>query len=1183
MPSRLFQEDGRNIYTGCELLLKGALEGKANLLTGYPGSPVSEFFDIIERHAPQLKERGVLAQLANNEALGAARLNGAQMANLRAMTVMKSVGVHVASDALAISNMAGAIGGAVAVMGEDPHSNSTQVPTDSRYLAQHLFMPIMEPATFQELKDWINTAFELSAETNLYIAYIITTHQADGGSIVELFPHPPLDTTPEKQATLDPTEIVKEERIILPPGTAKMEIDVTERRFPELLRRARELRLNRIENPRRGAPIGFVAAGGAYLYLQHALHELGAQGSFPLLKMGITYPLDEATVLEFAELTENIVVVEERRPLLEGQIKTLFADLKQRDESMRLPPVWGKQLPRGVEGFPSVLGLDPSNVLERLIPLFRAFPEIGVDPARLNYEESLLKTPPPEVKPKGADFESMQLPVLPSRTPGFCPGCPHRDSGTLLERIVQDFKDPEYMRKTHGVEPINLVFHGDIGCYSMFLYEPFDNLMHNLSGMGLGGGGAGAGADPFITNKQIVFMGDSTFFHSGLAGISDSIKHNQDIAYILLDNKTTGMTGHQTTPGLEYDLMGEPTRTQDIEAALRGLAGGDDILIIGAHPGDHEAYRALLERAILQDGVKFIIADKECGITYHRKQRREKRQIVKKKGYLPKETHINVTPEVCEFCLECTMATGCPALKFIDTDYGKKVETDLSKCVADEACVKGKHCPSFERVVVHRKGPPALPSIPTAVEADPPRLDFEDSYCIYSAGVGGMGIGVISAALALAGYKEGYQVHFCDKKGLAIRNGGVYAHMLFTKSKETVVSTLIPAGKANVILGMDPLEAARAADTRGSVRIASPDRTAVILNQSETETIPMLIGRAESDTEGAISLLESRARPDGFLAADFFEISEKHLGNKIYGNLMMLGAAYQRGLLPFDLDNLIWAVQNSVPPYDLEANMNAFNIGRLIVLEPERFADKEAPDYAETLADKTAILTEDQNARTANRYRKLVEESAAQMEALDDEELRHFAIRAYDLVQFENIDYARRYVDLVLGVYQKDALEYGLAATKAAIRYLHKTMCIKDEIYVSHLLTSEEKRRRDEARYNINRSNGDRLRYLHLNRPVFTILGKDIAFNMNTRNWQLRMMRRMKFLRRWMPSWHRREKEFRDWYIALVERFSYEDEASYKRMTEALECPEEARGYREVRYPKMEEARRRVERLLGGE
>ena len=136
------------------------------------------------------------------------------------------------------------------------------------------------------------------------------------------------------------------------------------------------------------------------------------------------------------------------------------------------------------------------------------------------------------------------------RTPSFCPGCPHRDSASVLDKMIDDFRNRDYMRRKHSAEQMDLIFHGDIGCYSLLKYEPFNRLMHNLSGMGLGGG-TGAGIDPFIDNKQLVFMGDSTFFHSGMAAISDSIKHGQDITYVILDNKTTAMTGHQPTPGVD--------------------------------------------------------------------------------------------------------------------------------------------------------------------------------------------------------------------------------------------------------------------------------------------------------------------------------------------------------------------------------------------------------------------------------------------------------------------------------------------------------------------------------------------------------------------------------------------------------------------------------------------------------
>ena len=178
-------------------------------------------------------------------------------------------------------------------------------------------------------------------------------------------------------------------------------------------------------------------------------------------------------------------------------------------------------------------------------------------------------------------------------------------------------------------------------------------------------------------------MGDSTFFHSGMAAISDSIKHGQDITYVILDNKTTAMTGHQPTPGVDIDLMGRPTFAQDIEQVVSGLGGGTNgpVMVARMNPANREAYRDVLEQALLKDGVKIVIADKECGITYHRRVRAEQIQTVREKGFLQEETHINITPEVCEYCLECTQATGCSGLTVEETLHGPKVATDLSLCV----------------------------------------------------------------------------------------------------------------------------------------------------------------------------------------------------------------------------------------------------------------------------------------------------------------------------------------------------------------------------------------------------------------------------------------------------------------------------------------------------------------------
>src|SRR6478672_5599485 len=190
---RFLAESGREVFTGNELLVKGALEtdGGVHLLTGYPGSPVAGFFDVCGAIKDLLNTNGVRAFQANNEALGAAALVGSQMAPCRAIATMKSVGVHVASDALAIGNLAGAHpeGGAMVIAGDDPWCDSTQVPADSRFLFEHMRMPVVEPGTIQETKDWIDLSFKLSQAAGMYIGYIVTTAQADGGGSVVCKPN----------------------------------------------------------------------------------------------------------------------------------------------------------------------------------------------------------------------------------------------------------------------------------------------------------------------------------------------------------------------------------------------------------------------------------------------------------------------------------------------------------------------------------------------------------------------------------------------------------------------------------------------------------------------------------------------------------------------------------------------------------------------------------------------------------------------------------------------------------------------------------------------------------------------------------------------------------------------------------------------------------------------------------
>src|SRR5438477_1795298 len=241
---RFLAESGREVFIENELLVKGALEteGGVHLLTGYPGSPVAGFFDVLGDLKDLLKSKGIRAYQANNEALGVAAVNGSQMAPLRAICAFKSVGTHVASDALALGTLAGAHpqGGAVIISGEDPWCDSTQVPADSRFLFEHLRMPVVEPGTPQELKDWIDASFKLSQTAGLYIGYIVTVAHADGGGTVNCKPNQWPEINTHQKIALDTQKIPVDKTVLLPPRTWKKELQTNER-FAATLAKAREL------------------------------------------------------------------------------------------------------------------------------------------------------------------------------------------------------------------------------------------------------------------------------------------------------------------------------------------------------------------------------------------------------------------------------------------------------------------------------------------------------------------------------------------------------------------------------------------------------------------------------------------------------------------------------------------------------------------------------------------------------------------------------------------------------------------------------------------------------------------------------------------------------------------------------------------------------------------------------
>ena len=1134
----LLRAHGRAVLSGNELIVKGALEAGVSLITGYPGSPVADVFLICEEHATALTELGVEAILANNEAQSAAMLNGArQVPGSRSMAVFKSVGGYVALDALAIANSSEAAdnAAAVVVVGDDTMSSSTQVGADSRITMSAGRIPVFEPATSQELKDLVRLAFDLSAESGLIVAVMVTTTQADGTAVVDLAPNLSPQVGPLHRVSIDTRTAHPDRSVSLPPYTTALEDDILHRRFPALHAAAAAHGLNRVEHPRQGAPLGIVTAGAAYPLLRHALNALGIDGQIPILRLALTWPLDPEPVRGFADTVDDIVVFEERAPHLEDQVRTALEGRRQ--------SVWGKHLPGGANGPPEGPGMEPEVAVAALARLVTARPEAFTADA---------------VQRAAAALQTTTLGALPivARTPTFCAGCPHRGTSNPMSELRKRLRDPQYMKKVHNREPIDVIAHGGIGCYSMNYLPPFSE-MDNLSAMGLGGA-TGAGAAPLVTNKHYTLVGDGTFFHSEMSTITNAIKQNQDILYIILDNKNTAMTGHQGTPASSSDLMGRPQHALDIEEIVRGMGPA---FLARSNPDDRASHVALLERAMLMDGTRVVIADKECGITFNRRIRRERDAVVRANGYLPKVTRYNIAEEVCESCRECTTATGCPGLAVVDTPLGEKIAIDGEVCVDDGYCAKIKACPSFELVTVTRTQAPAdLAQVDSSLPADPEiPTAGPDGYSVYMGGVGGLGIGVVSRILTEAAAQAFQEVDTYHKKGLAQRGGGVFCDMVMHDGAR-VRTPLIQDGRADLILGLEGIEGLRAMSK------ASPGRSAAVINIATRPTTTMLMGETSAPDDIA-ALARERTRDGGLLALDFASACESALGDRIYANVALLGAAWQRGFLPIPRSALEDAI-GSITGRRSAANLAAFNLGRRLA---EQAPTPAVPPTATELVEREAGWI----ARDDNRRAFVAMIDRARACGLDDTLVAMLAPRLPELLAWGGLGHATQYLDLVEQVHT-----HASAHTAAAIHNLHRTMCIKDEVFVAHQLTTAKKYARDRERFGIDGSRGDRITYVHLNRPAFAVLGREIEFDMKTKDWMLRLIRRARFLRRVLPAWHTRERAFRDWYERDVVSAVVSGRLTGAAADEALRLPEKVTGFRQVRYPKEDTAYARFAALI---
>lgn len=1109
------------ILNGNELLIQGALEAGFNLYTGYPGSPLADFFNILHEQKNALHEKGIRVVIANSEANAAAMASGAKMAGQNVLVAMKSMGLHVASDALSVGNFANPGGemksGVVVAVGDDPWSISTSTPADSRYLFKHLHMPFLEPSTPQELKDWMAKALELSQESSVYVGILLTTFMAEGGGRVEVKEEKVVSS---ERITLDPSTFNLSSNVMVPPNSLIADKEMILNRFPKVKVALEKLNLDEVSGSQEST-LGILTAGGVFETLKQVLEESRLIEKFALYKAASSYPFNETSLLKFLEGKKSIVVVEEKRGFLEGELRNFISKHKLAID------VYGKEF-GNLEGFPAFGGLTYELIYEKL-NLLQDYLEFKTEDVNCALPEKL------QVH-------------LPKRLPTFCPGCPHRETLSIMKDVRASLKDKD----------INLISHGDVGCYSLSFLEPFKE-MHDLSAMGQGGS-LGAGTDLFTTNPSVVLMGDSTFFHSGMTSISNSVQMGHNITYILLDNDNTAMTGHQMTPRSGISVEGDARPRQGILEVARSLRADE---VIEINPSDRYFYKNLLLDFVQQPGVKVIVSTKECGLTFHGRKKSQDRKLFSKGETESEREFYQINTLACEDCRACVEMTGCPGLSQTSDAYGTKVMIDPQICVSDSYCTKIKACPSFELVKVYNYHPTKYKKEniaeatftalghPQAVK-DLDKVSSGDDFRAIVIGVGGSGVTTISRIIAEAatemGGRNDLQFKFMDQKGLAQRNGSVISHLSIFSSKKSH-GPVLPMGTADLVVSPDLLEGARAYDYLG------PQGLMIVDSEFQVPLSILLDRGIEADvtTPEAIQTELLEKLGDRVVIAPLKEMSFERFGRPVYASAMILGIAYQAGRLPFTEDDLKKAFASALPKVEFAPNWEAFNMGRNYFLQKGTGLSRVEKEHSEdlTLWEKSsgmAAMPWQSSKRFQNLFTTYVKMLS---ERIPEIKLAHFAQYVHDLIVFDQ--------GKNLGNFFNEALElkknYGAKELPVAIRILAKSYWIKDEVFVSHQMISPVKRALDNERY---KDLGSSFEVVHINRPSFDIFGQKIEFDFSPKIWMLKTMKNMRVLRLLMPEWHKKERK-----ISLATRKEILSSVQpYKRLMEL----DSIKGYREVRY-----------------
>ena len=982
-------DKGRAYMTGIEALVRlPILQHQRDLarglntaafVSGYRGSPVGGLDQAMWKARSWLQEHNIHFNPGVNEELAATSVWGSQQTNLFAgarydgvfgMWYGKGPGVDRSVDAFKHANHSGTsrFGGVLAIAGDDHAAKSSTLPHQSEHIFIGASIPVLNPAGVQEVLDLGIYGWELSRFSGCWVAMKAVTDNMDSAISAEI------DANRIDVVIPDAFEMPEGGvHVRWPDSWNEQEVRLNRYKIYAAREFARVNKLNRIVIDSPNARFGIITTGKAYLDVMQALQDLGidkaiaARIGLRVFKVGMSWPLEPVSTHEFADGLEEILVVEEKRSIVEDQ---LTGQLYNRPVAKR-PRVFGEFDETGQILLPSYGELTPAAVARAIAGRIGRFHDSDAMRARLKFLEHKERS----LAQPGKTAE---------RTPYFCSGCPHNTSTRI----------PEGSRAVAG-----------IGCHFMATWMA-DRPTATFTQMG-GEGATWIGQAPF-TDTSHVFqnLGDGTYNHSGILAIRAARAAGVTMTYKILCNDAVAMTGGQPIDGefsienLIHQLRGEAVERIALVSDEPGAWQGRfrDVPGFSLH---HRDQMDALQRELREfKGLSVLVYQQTCAAE---KRRRRKRGLMDDP---PKRVFIN--DAVCEGCGDCSRASNCLSVVPLETELGRKRKIDQSACNKDYSCVKG-FCPSFVTVhggeLAQRSGVADAVSESFGTLPEPQLPDLDAPWNAIVTGVGGTGVLTVTAMVAMAAHIEGKGCATMNQTGLAQKFGAVVSHVRVAKDQDDIKAVRISAGEADLMLGCD-LAVASGFEALAKVHAG---RSSAVVNCAEVPNAAFVLN---PDAEFLTAEMQQTIREEvGEERCHFIDstgIATELLGNSIAGNLFLLGFAWQRGLVPVSREALERAIEiNGVA---VAFNKQAFLWGRRAANDPDRVAGLvekalEKPrrlSLDELIADRASRLVAYQNAAYARRYSEFVDRVRERDNGAEPQLTRAVAEALYKLMAYKD-------------------------------------------------------------------------------------------------------------------------------------------------------------------------------------